>query len=862
MPGASPTSCVDADTAASYAEHRLPPAEMVAVDNHIDACASCRELISAVARVQWSQSPQPGSADGAPAVGGILPRGTRVGPYEIERPLDAGGMGLVYTAHDARLDRHVALKCVRQLRGRSDQLLREARTMAQLSHPNVVAVHDVIDAHGQIFLAMELVVGRSVRQWLDGEPRGWRAIVDVFVAAGAGLAAAHAAGIVHGDVKPANILLGDDGRVRITDFGLSRSGTDDADEQAGARGTPAYMAPAQRAGQPCDALGDQYAFCASLHEALFGAVPGLAPVKQPRAPRALRRILSRGLAGDPAARHPSMSALLRHLRATRSSRRRWAAVAAAVILALAWFAYGAGGHRVQAAMCEASAPHLTSPWNEEARAAVARRFAATRLSYAPGTLRRVDANLAAWSASLDAARREACEPGWFDDEAPVARFSARLSCLEDRAREARALVNLLRDADEALVRNAIASTEQLAPVARCSATPARPPPRDTGAAKQLSEQFARSHALIVTGRYRDALPVARALVEAAQATGAPSLQSAALVALGSTQVRLSEHDAAAATLMQALRLAETAQDDRVRAQAWVNLIQNEQLRGHHDQVVFMKEPALGAAQRTGDLWLESELLLQIGGSLSQLGETAEAQALFEEAVRLRRRLYGDRDGRVAFALSALGNAHAMQGNLEAGIAAHRQAVDSAEAALGSAHPGVGLLRGNLGCDYLYGLQPEAAVAELDGALSIQEAAHGPRHRNVAVSLTDLGLALLEAGQHERAASTFERACELWSALNPEHPARAEALMGRYLALEALGRPTSVADLETAVRLSKQLPPFQRGRVQLTLGRVTSGTRGTRLVEEAVAGLASSTLPLVQRELARARQWQREHGARR
>jgi tetratricopeptide (TPR) repeat protein len=856
----SSSACLDADTAASYAEHRLSPDEMRRVEGHIDGCASCRELISAMALVLWSQSSQPGDDDAAPAVGGVLPRGTRIGPFEIERPIDAGGMGLVYSARDARLARQVALKCVRERRGRSDQLLREARTMAQLSHPNVVAVYDVIDAHGQIFLAMELVVGRSVRQWLDAAQRGWKAVVDVFLAAGAGLAAAHAASIVHGDVKPANILFGDDGRIRVTDFGLSRSPDDETEQAAGPRGTPAYMAPEQRDGAPCDALGDQYAFCASLHEAIFGALPGRPPARQPRLPRALRRILGRGLALDPGSRYHSMDLLLRDLRATRSSTRRWTAAAAAVTIAIAAFAYGAGGQRVQAAMCEASAPQLTSPWHDEARAMVRRSFENTRLSYAPETLQRVAARLDGWAVSFEAARRQACEPGWLQRETPVERFSAELSCLEDRAREARELVNQLRNADETIVLNAIAATERLTPVAQCSSTPAqRVVPPDTQAVQQLRDRLARARSLVDSGKFRDALPIARDIVAAAEDLGVPSLHGAALVSIGAIQARMSDYEVAAGNLTQGIRLADATQDDWLRAHGWVNLIQNEYWRGEHDRVLFMKAAALGAAERVSDLWLESELQLMVGGSLSQRGRISEAQPLFEEAVRVRRQLYGDRDRRVANALSALGNAYAMQGNLDAGIAAHRQAVDTAVAAVGAAHPNVGICHRNLGNDYLYGLQTEAAIVELEKSAAILEAAHGPQHRDVALSLIDLGLALLEAGQYERAIATFERAGELWRSLGAKHPAYAEVLFGKYLALEALGRPTAVADLEAAVTLGQQLPPFMRARIQLALGRASSGARAAELVAAAVEGFATSSLPLVQRELAQAREWQRAHG---
>jgi tetratricopeptide (TPR) repeat protein len=858
MSGGPEERCIDADVAASYAAHQLLPDEVRTVERHIDRCTSCRELISAVARLAWSQTPA--EADPVPAVGGVLPRGTRVGPFEIDRPLDAGGMGLVYTAHDARLDRRVALKGVRELRGRSDQLLQEARMMAQLSHPNVVPVYDVIESHGQVFLAMELVVGRSVRQWLDEAPRSWKAIVDVFLAAGAGLAAAHAAGIVHGDVKPANLLFGDDGRVRISDFGLASTTSEESDEPlaAGPRGTPAYMAPAQRAGAPCDALGDQYAFAASLREALFDVRPGRRAAG-PRVPGRLRRILARGMAAEPSARYRSMTALLRALRAARLARWRWVAGGLAAAAAIVVLAYAFGERRVEARMCEASAPNLVTPWTPAARWAMQRSFDNAGLSYAPQILSRVEASFDRWTHSFEAARGEACEPGWFGSEPSLDRFSAQLGCLEDRAREVRALVGLFSDTmDASTVLSAVTATEQLTPPEQCAA----PPPAHPAAAVSpvrdgLRDQFARAFALMAAGKWRDALPVNRELVRATEA-GDPAARCAALVSLGRNQVNLSEHDAAAATLLEAIGLAEVARDDRVRVQAWVNLIANEYQRGHYDQVVQWQAPALGAADRLGDLYLKTELLIPISAALSQLGRTREAQPQLETAVALRRKLYGTSNARLAAVVTTLGNAYAMQGQLESGIAAHRQALEIGEAALGPTHPDVGTYHANLGDDYLYGLRVGPAVAELTKASGILEAAYGEHNRRVVGALTDLGLALLEAGEHERAAATFERAETLWATVSPKHPARAEALMGRYLALEALGRPAAVADLETAMTLGQQLPPFERGRIQLVLGLASSGARATALIDAAIQGLASSSLPLIQRELARARAWQRDH----
>lgn len=847
-------ACVDPETAARYVAHRLLPAEMRDVDRHIDGCSDCRAVISAVVVAEWSQDPEAGAA---PSPGGVLPPGTQIGPFELGLPIDAGGMGLVYAARDTRLDRRVALKSLRELGGRSESLLREARMMAQLSHPNVVPVYDVIAARDEIFLAMELVVGSSVRQWLDAAPRGWRAVTDVFLAAGAGLAAAHAANIIHSDVKPANILRGDDGRIRVADFGLSFTRHGDAPAE-GPRGTPAYMAPAQRAGQPCDAAGDQYAFCVSLHEAVFGALPGAPPVRTGRVPRALRRLIARGLSRDPADRFPSMNHLLRALRAVRYPRWRWALPAVAVALVLAVLAFRTGERRIQTSMCEGAASQLTSPWNADTRRDVRRAFHDTKLPYAPATLQLVEAHLDDWTRSFEAARAETCAGGWFDRSRD--RLAGELACLEERAREARALVNQFLSLDATVVSNAAAASERLPALTACAALPDRPAAApDSPARQQLADQFARSFALIDSGKYRDGLPVARANLAAAEAIGDPALIAKALNRLGNTQVALSDYETASGNLLRALQIADAIQDDRARAKAWVLLMQSEYGRGHHEQVVFMKAAALGAAQRIGDVWMQTEIMQFLGGALCELGRAGEALPLFEDAVRLRRQLYGDRDRRVALAQSSLGNGYAMQGNLEAGIAAHRQAVETATAALGPLHPNIGVLHANLGSDYLYGLQPARAIAEIEQALAVFEAGNGKQQRTVASARAELGFALLESGQAERAAAMFERADATWRQVNAKHPERAMALLGGSLAGEALGRPAAVADLETALALAKDAPAYERGRIQLALGRAASGPRAAELIGAAVTGLATSSLPLIQRELGLAKQWQRDHG---
>ncbi|MBZ0235486.1 MAG: serine/threonine protein kinase, partial [Deltaproteobacteria bacterium] len=264
-----------------------------------------------------------GEAPRVPDATAALVSGEEVGRYTVRRVIDAGGMGVVYEADDRSLGRRVALKVLRSGQTRDPamaaRLVREARTAAGLSHPNVVAVYEVgVHATGP-FIAMELVAGTTLRQWLAATPRRWREIVRVFREAGLGIAAAHAAGIVHRDIKPDNILVGDD-RVRVADFGLARFAQAPAEpvpatpsgEAAGDRitqvgavlGTPRYMAPEQREGRDADARADQFSFCTSLDEALTGARD--VPVR-------IRRAIARGMDPDPEARHPSMDALLREL---------------------------------------------------------------------------------------------------------------------------------------------------------------------------------------------------------------------------------------------------------------------------------------------------------------------------------------------------------------------------------------------------------------------------------------------------------------------------------------------------------------------------------------------------------------------
>ncbi|HUJ59549.1 MAG TPA: serine/threonine-protein kinase, partial [Kofleriaceae bacterium] len=361
------------------------PEERARVADHAASCRSCHAALALLVEATVAAPGEP-------------PELERVGRYVIKRRLGAGGMGVVYQASDPELGRDVAIKMLR--RGApAARLRREAQALARLDHRNVVAVHDVGEHDGQVFVAMALVDGETLRAWLR-TPRTTAQILDVLARAGRGIAAAHAAGLVHRDLKPDNIFVARDGEVLVGDFGLARTSDDDDAEtpaELGAAatnltmtgtvlGTPAYMAPEQAEGL-ATARSDQFSFCVTAWEALFGARPFAGATfdqlidsvraerfAEPAAPRKLPprlvAALRRGLRADPGARFPDLGPLLAALAPRR--RTRWALGAAALAgaaIAVGALALAPSHH---APDCRAAGDAIRTVWTPERRAAVTR----------------------------------------------------------------------------------------------------------------------------------------------------------------------------------------------------------------------------------------------------------------------------------------------------------------------------------------------------------------------------------------------------------------------------------------------------------------------------------------------------------
>ncbi len=380
------TPHASSDVLARFVDDTLAVEERSFLSDHLDACDDCRStvaiLIKAAVAERRASEPtigtQPREAfdptevcgSEAPARSGSrFTAGAKLGRYVIGETLGMGGMGVVYAAHDPDLHREVAVKVLRPELSRfghdaTKRIVREAQAMARVSHPNVVAVYDVGTVDGQVFIAMERISGTSLREWL-ASARTPAEILDVFIGAGRGLIAAHDAGMVHRDFKPDNVLVGSDGRPRVTDFGLAfEQGQQDPIEISGEVstrpivGTPRYMAPEQHAAANIDARTDQFSFAIALYEALYGKRPFDGTSREElatavmngriepapsgtRVPSSLRDILSRSLSVKPGDRFATMADLLKALGRDRGRRPRQVGRAALVGFIAVAVAFGA-----------------------------------------------------------------------------------------------------------------------------------------------------------------------------------------------------------------------------------------------------------------------------------------------------------------------------------------------------------------------------------------------------------------------------------------------------------------------------------------------------------------------------------------
>ena len=717
------------------------------VEEHVHRCDRCREAVSVLAALELGATAQgiaATSMDTTLASGTAALRSAThappVGRFRLTRHLGRGAMGDVWAARDPELDRDVALKFL-GMRAQSlsdnaaERMRREAQAMARLSHPNVVTIHELCEVDGQIFCAMQLVDGVNLRIW-RAEPRTWREIAVVMLDAGRGLAAAHRAGLVHRDVKPENILIAADGRALVTDFGLAKLALDHQSDaglpdpaavpeasalaqgmtQTGAvLGTPAYMSPEQLEGGAVTARSDQFAWCVTFYEVLFGSRPfsgatleDLADAVRSRpaaaperhgAPRSLVSALLRGLAADPAARWPSMDELVAHIERALGAprRRRLAFVAAAALpaaVAVAVAVASAGGHDEVGEVRSAAASRIGRAWGEPQRAALTASLCATGHPGADGMLTALTRALDGYRDGWLALRVDAWAATHLRGEQTADMLERRLACLDRLADQLGATVAALATIERDRVPTALQAVAQLTPTSICADRDrllAMVSPSDSPAANASRVALDEVIALSNTGQHEEAMRRARALTLEVEQTVEPALAAYGLYILGSAKAAAGETDAEA-LLRRAIQAAAVIRDHYLVAKSWVRLVGVLADRPDRRADALALAPAASAAveQAGGDPLQRSHLLLALGVAENESGNLDRARDHMLAAHRELAGLTGSETLRLPLELAridvALGGALAKLNDLDRATVVLERAVNTVRAAVGPKHP--------------------------------------------------------------------------------------------------------------------------------------------------------------------------------
>lgn len=746
----------------------------------------------------------------------VLEKGQLVGRFVILSQLGSGGMGVVYSAYDPELERSVALKFHH---GHSEvltaRLLREARALGRIAHPNVVAIHDVGTHGGRVWLAMEQVEGETLEAWLAGAGgrRPWKQVLAIMQAAGRGLIAVHAANLVHRDFKPSNLMVGGEGRVWVMDLGVVRSEVEAALAESipegipqlgtasaslpstltgtgGMVGTPAYMAPEQFRGDPVDARGDQFAFCAVMWRSLYGERPfegeSLAELRYavlhqrrrpaPRdsdVPAWLHEIVARGLASDPDQRWPSMAALLDALASGRrrsTLQRTLIAVAGLAFATAGALGYGYWDEARRAASCEVAGARIDELWTDERRAALRQAMLATQVLDAEPTATKVLALLDRQAQSWRSARTEVCmnvevRRSWDSQLEDRAQW-----CLEQRWDDLEISIVGLADPDVLTIQRAVEvaykgviASDAVDPCldeARLALYPLPPTP-EREPIRAVRAEITRADLLARSGNYAAGLDIAKlALAQAEELDWVP-LTAFARYQVGSlssytgdielafasltdsyfeaAQIGNSQQAATSATL---LVYVLTEDLDRLSdARHWVRLAQVELLR-------------MGAGE---DGLVRASLHQNTGAVELREGNLEQAKLRMAQALELRREILGPEHPNAVLTIGSLALVHFYAEEYEQAGALYEQQLALLERTLGPDHPKLAAILDQYSLIYIMTDRREQAEVLLRRALVILERSVGPNHITVANALMNLGVVEMELGRWEEARVTLERA---------------------------------------------------------------------------------------------------------
>ncbi len=812
MLGSAPMECLGDETIAAYVDGALEPVAIKRIDHHIDSCAGCRAQLSAVAAIPVVHSFVSEAVGSSPPVdlalaiaaslpGEELPE-VAIGRYIVHRVIGRGGMGVVLRARDPELEREVAIKLVdpsaaqhppangsRGSGGWRARLRAEARAMAKLRHPNVVTVYDAGAVGNQLFVAMELVDGENLGRHLA---RDRRAALELCIAAGRGLCAAHAAGLVHGDVKPDNVLVDRDGRALIGDFGLTRAIALGGPADSAIVGTPAYMAPELLRRKPADPRSDQFALAVTVYEACTGERPWRAesidrlleaieqaPRTRPAGlSRAVWRVVARGRAPDPDARYPSVvsfvDALERARRSGAARRRRVGFVAAttvavaAIASALIW----QGSHGA-VATCE-------DPVDRVASMTGAGLCGASPSSPCAALTTELASRAAAWRKTFVGVCRATQ-----DGQQSAELLDRRMHCLDDRQLEHVALVaKQASPPDNAAAFAALAALQHLDRPETCATSDRAAiaiPAAKQAAIAEAGAWVASAKVDYALGHYQVGRVALSAHFDAIRMIGHPPLTAAAATVLGELDAQSGDLAGAETFYDLGLRAAAEASDDAATASL---LLDRAYVVGESRQQWARGAELLRAADaavvRAGTPpALDATLRLEQGLMAEDTGDFASARTHYSDALALRR-TYAD-PGDIAVALERLCATDGQVGKLDEGRTHCTEALDMIRGALGVDHPLVAQAESELGVAV-------AITGDLAGARRHWEAALATLERGLGNKAPGLAAVLLDLADVSR---------ELGD------PAAADRYLAR--ALDLAGNPaTSPDNLDVQLRLATQL----------------------------------------------------------
>jgi serine/threonine protein kinase/tetratricopeptide (TPR) repeat protein len=773
-----------------------------------------------------------------------LPRGTTVASHVILGRVASGGMGVVYAAFDPDLDRKVAIKLLQiddedeeEAVAQREHLLRQVEAATKVSHPAVAQVHDVGTFDGGVFIATEFIDGIDLRQWMEArdDPFPWHEVLRVFTEAGRGLAAAHAMGVVHGDFKPSNVLLGKGGRICVVDFGLAhRVQEEDEDRDLsiselrkqlpshitnneesipeltdGARyGTPAYMAPEQHVGATADARSDQFAFCVAFYEALYGERPFKGTRRSTIAleainnrvrevpsgsdvPQWIRDVLLRGLSPRRSDRYPSMEALLRALDYDpKASRKRWiAGVAALTILGAGaasvwWLVYS------ESKRCEPNEALLTGIWDPRVQEELHEAFVSTGDPLAEDTWAAVKGSLDEWVQEYLDFRSLACSATRVSGEASEELLTMRNACLDERLGKVAAFGRVYANPTRATLHRAqqvalsIPLPRWCVPMVSLQAATI-PPESMSERITELREEHDEAFIAWKAGQLAYARAGAESVYDELDDIDYPPLRISTLILLGSIDRDAGDLASSRRRLHEAAAQASAAGLQLFVARAWAELLitVSRESPPPRDADVWA-EYALAMADHTGDELVQADLFAARAEIARASGRAADALSLYHRALAA---LDSDIPGtrlRGSMIEARLGSMMAEREEWASAVSYLQRSLDSLRSVLGPEHPElIGPMRQLADVAQAQG-KLEDAVALLDRALSIEIGAHGEATAAAAELHVQIGRLAQERGHMPAASQHFAAAATAMEQNAPDKgrldDARTRELVARAL----------------------------------------------------------------------------------